>query len=96
MTSVIIEEKKYCQYCKQPIGTNTKGNSHAQCEKLIKKYNHGIITNIRKRFLLNTKLKKKLNWEKNKNIIYTIIYSIGGFNILSIIIIYELLFGIKG
>ena len=95
MTSIIIEEKNFCQYCKRPIENDSKGNSHKKCEKLIKHYNNRIITNIRKKILLNNNLKKKIKWEKNKNLVYTIIYSVGGINVLSIIIIYSLLFGIK-
>ena len=95
MANLIKEEKKFCQYCKQPIDTNLQTNSHMTCEKLIKKYNNSIITKIRKNFSFNQNLKKKINWEKNKNIFYTVIYSLGGFNIISIIIIYQFLFGIR-
>lgn len=95
MTEIIIEEKIFCQYCKQPINSNGNADSHAKCEKLIQKYNNRSITKLRKKIYLNHYLKKKLNWEKNKNIIYTIIYSLGGINIISIIVIYQLVFGFR-
>ena len=96
MTSdIIIQEKIYCSYCKQPVTQNKVKNFHKNCEKLVKKYNRGLVSRLRRIFYLHSSIKQKVKWEKNKNIIYSLIYSLGGINILGIIIIYQLLFGLR-
>ena len=92
---IIIQEKIYCCYCKQPINQNKVKNFHTDCEKLVKKYNSGLASRLRRIFYLHSSIKQKLKWEKNKNRIYSLIYSVGGINILGIIIIYQLLFGLR-
>ena len=89
-------ERTFCIYCKGTMNSyelKHGQNYHDLCYKIVRKYNRRLFTRLHKIKLFKINKNQKFNWTTNKNFLYRIIFSLGGINIL-FILIYELVIGI--